>query len=174
MDVDKRFTVMGFSYERGVAEMLHDLGHRAESVLQNELGLALWDQFDGQRHRYPQDYTCPASPDPDHPEVDPGNTHCGNVHFPPNAYCHYQYDRDFEVQSDCDDWINYPDLTGQKTTLNANGWGSDQRGFLKWWFDHFPRNPGTHDGLYNNWWKYIFSFNEVYRIYLPLVLGHQN
>ena len=30
----KRFVIMGFSYERGVGEMLEDLRHRAESELQ--------------------------------------------------------------------------------------------------------------------------------------------
>lgn len=168
-DVNRRFTVMGFSYERGVAEMLHDLGHRAEHVLQGELGLTLWDQFDGQRPRYAQDYACPAAPDATHPEVEPGDTHCGDVHFPPNAYCHYQYDRDLAVQSNCDDWLNYPDLTGQKTTVNAADWGSDQRGFLKWWLGRLPRNPGSHDGLYNNWWKYIFPLRPPPKIHLPLV-----
>src|SRR5436190_769699 len=32
--VEKRFTVMGFSYERGVGEQLHDLGHLVEEAVQ--------------------------------------------------------------------------------------------------------------------------------------------
>ena len=43
--VDRTFVVMGFNYERGEAEMLHDLGHRAESLIQPAIGLALWDRF---------------------------------------------------------------------------------------------------------------------------------
>lgn len=154
--VSKQFTVMGFSYEREVAEMLHNLAHRAESVLGSELGLTLWDQFDGQRQRYAQDYACPPSPDSGHPGVDPNNTHCGNVHFPPNAYCQYQYDRDLPVQSDCADWLNYPNLTGQKRTVNFDTWGGNQSSFLQWWLGHFPHNPGIQNDIYNNWWKYIF------------------
>lgn len=152
----KHFAVMGFSYERGAAEMLHNLAHRAEFTLQRELGRGLWDQFDGQLYRYTQDYACPVAPDAGHPEVDADSTHCGNVHFPPNAYCHYQYDRKLAVQSDCDDWLNYPNLTGQQTTINADTWGGNHRDFLKWWLGHLPRKPDTHNGLYNNWWKYIF------------------
>ena len=29
----RRFVIMGFNFERGVGEMLEDLGHRAESIL---------------------------------------------------------------------------------------------------------------------------------------------
>jgi hypothetical protein len=31
----RRFVIMGFSYERGVGEMLENMGHRAESILEN-------------------------------------------------------------------------------------------------------------------------------------------
>jgi hypothetical protein len=154
--VSRPFVVMGFNYERGVPEMLHDLGHRAEALVQAGVGLALWDRFDGQRTRYGQDYACPAAPDATHPEVDPSNTNAGNVHFPPNAYCHYQYDRDFPVLSDADDWANFPQLTGRQTTINASTWGSTQRGFLVWWLGRFPRHAGKTGGVENNWWRYVF------------------
>lgn len=147
---------MGFSYERTVAEMLHNLGHRAEALVQGGIGLTLWDRFDGQRDRYAEDYTCPAQPDADHPEVDATSTHVGNVHFPPNAYCHYQYDRDHPVLSDADDWANFPNLTGRQTVVNASTWGSTQRGFLIWWLGRFPRHPGIADGVQTDWWRYLF------------------
>src|SRR5574338_1440942 len=46
----RRFVIMGFSYERGVGEMLENLGHRAESILQktfeNRRGADnLWERF---------------------------------------------------------------------------------------------------------------------------------
>jgi hypothetical protein len=154
--VARRFVVMGFSYERTVAEMLHNLGHRAEALVQGGIGLTLWDRFDGQRDRYAEDYTCPAQPDADHPEVDATSTHVGNVHFPPNAYCHYQYDRDHPVLSDADDWANFPNLTGRQTVVNASTWGSTQRGFLIWWLGRFPRHPGIADGVQTDWWRYLF------------------
>jgi hypothetical protein len=153
--VDRPFVVMGFSYERTVAEMLHDLGHRSEAMIQTGIGLDLWDRFDGQRGRYAQDYACPAQPDPTHPEVTT-NAHAGNVHFPPNAYCHYQYDRDHPVLSDADDWASFPDLTGRQTVVNASTWGGTQRGFLIWWMGRFPRRPGGSPTVSNDWWRYVF------------------
>ena len=156
----KEFTFMTFNYSRGVAEMLHSMGHRVENVLQQELGMELWDRFDGQRQRYAQDYEQPPIPDARHPEVNATDTHCGNVHFPPNAYLHYEYNRDFPVQSDCDSWLYYPNLDGSQTILNCDVWGCDQYGFLRWWLTHIPHNPGASNGIYHNWWKYVFRFGE--------------
>ena len=152
----RSFVVMGFNYERGEPEMLHDLGHRAEALVQAGIGLSLWDRFDGQRTRYAQDFACPAAPDATHPEVDPSATHAGNVHFPPNAYCHYQYDRDFPVLSDAYDWANFPHLTGRQTIINASGWGGTQRGFLLWWLGRFPRHAGETGGVEHDWWRYVY------------------
>jgi len=150
--VNRTFAVMGFSYERGVGEMVHDLGHRAEFLIPSNIGYAIWDRFDGQRQRYAQDFFCPAGPDATHPEVDPPVGHAGNPHFPPNAYCHYQYDRDYPVLSDAYDWANYPNLTGAQTAVNA----STQEGFMVWWLGRLPRNPGSTSAGLDNWWRYVY------------------
>ena len=155
-DVTRSISVMGFSYERGIGEMLHDLGHRAEFLIPAGIGYSTWDRFDGQRQRYAQDFACPPEPDPTHPEVDPLVTHAGNVHFPPNAYCHYQYDRDYPVLSDADDWANYPNLTGRTTMVNASTWGATQEGFMVWWLGRFPRNLGAGSAGLNDWWRYVY------------------
>lgn len=161
-DVRKPFVVMGFSYERGEPEMLHDLGHRAEGLVQTGIGLAIWDRFDGQRERYVEDFFCPAQPDGTHPEIaDPSATHAGNVHFPPNAFCHYQYDRDFPVMSDADDWANFPNLTGRQTLINSNTWGGTQQGFIIWWLGRFPRLSGTALGVERDWWRYVYLTARV-------------
>ena len=154
--VARTFAVMGFSYERGVGEMVHDLGHRAEFLVPASIGYALWDRFDGQRQRYAESFFCPPAPDATHPEVDPPVGHAGNPHFPPNAYCHYQYDRDYPVLSDADDWANYPNLTGAQTTVNASTWGGTQEGFMVWWLGRLPRNPGGTAAGLNNWWRYVY------------------
>jgi hypothetical protein len=154
--VARPFVVMGFSYERSSAEMLHNLGHRAEALVQEGIGLALWDRFDGQRGRYGQDFACPEQPDAGHPEVNAVSAHAGNVHFPPNAFCHYQYDRDHPVVSDADDWTNFPNLTGRQTVVNSGSWGATQGGFMIWWLGLFPRNPGSTDGVRHDWWRYVF------------------
>jgi hypothetical protein len=151
------FTVMTFNYERGVPEMMHDLGHRTENYVRSHIGPVLWDAFDGQNQRYAELYDDPAAPDSVHPEVDATNTHCGNVHFPPNAFKHYQYLRDLAVQSDCDDWVNFPNLTGRKTTITRDSWGNTEIGYYRWWLGHIPRNAGwTANGFFNNWWRYVF------------------
>ena len=160
-DVREPFVVMGFSYERGEPEMLHDVAHRAEGLIQSGIGFGIWDRFDGQRPRYAQDFACPAQPDATHPEVDPSSTHAGNVHFPPNAYCHYQYDRDFPVVSDADDWANFPNLTGQTTVINSDVWGGTQRGYLVWWMGRFPRHHGFSAGVANDWWRYVYLAKVV-------------
>ncbi len=157
-NIERDFTLMTFNYSRGVAEMLHSLGHRVENELLTSLGEQMWNDFDGQMSRYSQNYDQPKFPDTQHPEVDAQNTHCGNVHFPPNAYLHYQYDRDYPVQSDCDRWLTYPDLADDKITLNCEVWDCTQYGFLKWWLYHIPHNPGSTNGIHHNWWKYVYSF----------------
>ena len=155
-NVRKPFVVMGFSYERGDPEMLHDLGHRAEGLIQSGIGFGLWNRFDGQWPRYSQDFACPAQPDASHPEVDALSAHAGNVHFPPNAFCHYQYDRDYPLLSDADDWANYPNLTGRQTLINSSAWGGTQQGFLVWWMGRFPRHAGSTLGIEHDWWRYVF------------------
>jgi hypothetical protein len=152
----RTFAVMGFNYERQEAEMLHDLGHRAEALVQAGIGLTLWDRFDGQRARYGEDFACPSQPDATHPEVPDGVTHVGNVHFPPNAYCHYQYDRQHPVVSDADDWLNFPALTGATTVIDASTWEATQQGYMVWWLGHLPRNRGTFNGANTDWWTYVF------------------
>ena len=154
--VRKPFAVMGFSYERGEPEMLHDLGHRAEGLIRAGIGLSLWDRFDGQWERYAQDFACPAQPDAGHPEVTGAVVHAGNVHFPPNAYCHYQYDRDLAVTSDADDWANFPHLTGRTTVINSSTWGGTQQGFIVWWLGRFPRHRGKSAGVELDWWRYVY------------------
>ena len=153
---NRTFAVMGFSYERAESDMLHDLGHRAEALIQGGIGMTLWNQFDGQWPRYTQDFFCPAQPDASHPEVPAGVTHVGNVHFPPNAYCHYQYDRQHPVVSDADDWLNFPALTGATTIIDSSTWGGTQQSYTLWWLGHLPRHRGTANGVNTDWWTYVF------------------
>ena len=163
-DVSRTFAVMGFSYERGIGEMVHDLGHRAEFLIPAAIGYLIWDRFDGQRQRYAEDFFCPGEPDATHPEVDPPVGHAGNVHFPPNAYCHYQYDRDYPVLSDADDWANYPNLTGRQSIVNSSTWGGTQEGFMIWWMGRFPRNPGSTSAGLNDWWRYVYPSARAHPI----------
>jgi hypothetical protein len=65
------------------------------------------------------------------------------------------------VWSTCDDWLNYPDLIGQRRQVNCHDWGEgDIRAHHKWWLRRLPRAPGRTDGRLNNWWAYVVDFNR--------------
>jgi hypothetical protein len=146
----RRFVVMGFSYERGVGEMLENMGHRAESILEKTFegqGGAdnLWKRF----IRYEK--------------IAPGRAAVGNIHFAPNSQRDYDWNNPYPVPSECDDWLyNFPDFKGVVRTVTAAEWGSgDIRKHHKWWFRHVPKIGGSTNGILNNWWRYIMNPNDV-------------
>ena len=146
----RRFVVMGFSYERGVGEMLENLGHRVESIMQKTFeGLRgeanLWERF----CRYDK--------------ISPGRAAVGNVHFAPNSVRDYDWGNPSKVVSECDDWLyNFPNFKGIRRTVNARDWGNgDIRKHHKWWLNHIPKTGGEINGIYNNWWYYIMDPNHV-------------
>jgi len=165
----RRFVVMGFNYERGVGEMLEDLGHRVESIMahvfaglpeqprqQGLLGVLgigrarpspgavdlsgnLWSQFIR------------------HERTHPGLAACGNVHFAPNSTTDYDWGNPRPVLSNADDWLNYPNFTGQRRWMSCADWGNgDIRQHHLWWMRRFPHVEGTTPtGRLNNWWQYV-------------------
>jgi hypothetical protein len=149
----KAFVIMGFSYERGVAEMLHDLCHRSEATL--SLAYVSWD---AKAPRNPWEKFA-ANATQSH-----GEANVGSCHYPPNALADYDYENPSFVMSAADDWYNYPVLTGFKKNVNKDSWGGSdyERNYLKWWFSHLPRREGTGPyGKLNNWWRYIFEYNDT-------------
>src|SRR5512133_958277 len=98
------FPHAGF-YERGVGEMLENLGHRVESIMQKTFeGLNgeanLWERF----CRYDK--------------VSPGRAALGNVHFAPNSVRDYDWGNSSKVVSECDDWLyNFPNFKGGRRTV---------------------------------------------------------
>ena len=145
----KRFVVMGFNYERKVGCMLENLGHRAESIIaQVYRGRAgegnLWERFT----RYDQ--------------IAPGRAACGNVHFAPNSTRDYDWGNPRAVMSECDDWLSFPDVTGERRRVTCRDWGNgDMRLHHLWWFERIPHVGGETDGVRNNWWQYIADPNTV-------------
>lgn len=159
----KELNIMGFSYERGVSEMIEDLGHRTEGTMRSLYGgwafgygspptqplssLTNWDKFSA------KDY-------------DPGPpAGCGFIHgslntptYNPSNYWGYDWENNNSVQSTCNDWLNFPNLTGQTETINCDAWGCDGYSFKKWWFAHLPRYEGKTDGKWNNWWRYVLDY----------------
>jgi hypothetical protein len=146
----RRFVIMGFSYERGVGEMLENLGHRAESIMQKTFEPLhgddnLWERFT----RYEK--------------TSPGRAALGNVHFAPNSDRDYDWNNPSTVQSECDDWLyNFPDFKGLSRLVTASEWGNgDTRKHHVWWMNHFPKRAGRTNGIHHNWWQYIMNPNNV-------------
>jgi hypothetical protein len=141
---------MGFSYERGVGEMLENMGHRAESIMEKTFEKLsgednLWKRF----IRYEKTH--------------PGQAALGNVHFAPNSDRDYDWGNHSKVMSECDDWLyNFPDFKGLRRKVTAADWGyGDIREHHKWWLKHFPKINGSKNGIYHNWWQYIANPNIV-------------
>ncbi len=146
----KPFVVYGFNYERGVGEMLEDAGHRTESIMKHIMGTpdytknyadyTDWEKFTA--------YDC----------VVPGKAGVGNVHFAPNSTKDYQWGNTNYVYSNCEDWLNYPNMTAAPQKVNCETWGNgDIREHHKWWFSRLPHIAGINSktGFFNNWWIYF-------------------
>ncbi len=144
----RRFVIMGFNYERGVGEMLEDMGHRAESMLSkvfaNQRGEAnLWERF----IRYDKTH--------------PGRAECGNVHFAPNSLKDYDWGNRRVVPARCDNWYRFPDLSGAPRSVTGTEWGGgDIRRHHVWWLRHFPHYVGEANGISWNWWDYVIDPNR--------------
>jgi hypothetical protein len=145
----KRFVIMGFSYERGVGEMLEAYGHRAESILEETFRSKseknnLWRQFI------------------QYDKIFPGNANVGTIHFAPNSDRDYDWGSPRKVPSNCYDWLNFPDFKGEIREVNASEWGDGEtKKHHMWWFEHLPHVGGDTDGISNNWWEYICNLNNV-------------
>ncbi|MEI6222592.1 MAG: hypothetical protein WCP97_07550 [bacterium] len=153
---NKLLPIMGFSYERGVSEMVEDLGHRTEATMtkvyqtwdSNSISHT-WNRFTLQKNSAPSfnyDY-------------------CGKVHFAPNSVHDYDWANTTPVESACDDFYNYPNLSENPTkrTMTCSEWGCSSLGFFTWWYDHMPKYAGASvDGKSNDWWEYIIDPNAVY------------
>jgi hypothetical protein len=145
----RRFIVMGFSFERGVGEMIHSFGHRAESLL-----IKTFAKTQGKANLYAQFSL--------YDKVAPGKAQVGNIHFPPNADTDYDYNNSRKVSSNCYDWYNFPVFQNDIRQVNADEWGNgDMRTLHKWWLNHLPKVAGRTSGVVNNWWQYIMDPNLV-------------
>jgi hypothetical protein len=150
VDTDRIFVIMGFNYERGVGEMLEDLGHRTESIMRKVYGS--WEPEE--THAWNR-FTL-------YDKVSPGNAACGNVHFAPNSRKDYEWGNKTPVLSSADDWLNYPNLKGERRFMTCADWGNgDIRLHHQWWLKHLPKAPGRgEDGKLANWWKYVVDSNR--------------
>lgn len=145
------FAIMGFNYERGVAETLHNLCHRAEATLTRVHGGWKTDELVHDWARFAANA-----------KQSNGVAACGTCHYPPNGERDYDYDNPRVVLSDADDWLNYPRLSGIRKPVSRETWGGPDyhRNYMGWWFRRLPRAAGTSpEGRLNNWWRYIYEFD---------------
>ncbi len=145
------FAIMGYNFERGVAEMIHNLCHRAESTMARVYGGWKSEQLTTNWARFAA------------AEFKSGAAGLGDCHHPPNAEKGYDYGNPRTVMSTADDWLNYPNLTGTTKPVSCESWGGPDhhRNYMKWWFAHFPKASGVNaDGRLNNWWEYVFHFDR--------------
>lgn len=157
LPVDRAVAGFGFSYERGVAEMLHNLGHRTENHGSREYGgwnienpVTPWDHFTANAWQ----------------TTGQAAYGVGSTHVPFNGMEHYDYANAGIFPSYADDFVlNFPNQTYAAMPMSRDAWGdlgvgNWERGYQRWFFGHVPRGDGTAaDGRQNNWYKYIYDFN---------------
>ncbi|RMG42396.1 MAG: hypothetical protein D6718_13925 [Acidobacteria bacterium] len=150
---ERLFVIMGWNYERGVAEALHSWGHRAESVLDHAYGprtpdrSTTWSAF------------CLID------AKAPGQGSIGDVHFPVNGLADYDYCNPRNVSSDADCWYAYPDLACPRRPVGCDDWSpfreDPHREYLEWWYDHMPHVAGAGaDRFLANWWRYLIDVEQ--------------
>lgn len=171
-DCGRPYFVMGFVSDAGIGNTIHSYGHRIESALSLS---APGQGYFGNCGISPSvvnewtQYVC-------YDKVKPGSAACGDVHEPPNATQGYDYGNARWVQSSCQDWLNYPNLTGSQQAVNVSTWlqtgsqafaGNDHASFMEWWLNHLPHNDGSHVDAHgvtiaNDWWHYILNYQDPY------------
>lgn len=163
----RRFIVMGFSYERGIGEMLEDLGHRAEAILARVFGAESFLYWTYARDRSPRTVTGTALNPFERflcfDQIAPGKANVGTVHYAPNSRADYEWGNPAPVLSCADDWKSFPQLPEPPLyrAMDAREWGTgDIRAHHQWWLAHLPRAPGVTNGIANNWWKYFIDVND--------------
>ncbi len=141
---------MGFSYERGVGEMLEDFGHRTEGTMRRVYGRGgprpgnAWENFTL------------------YDKITPGRAACGNVHYAPNSASDNDWSSAASVASSCDDWLDYPNITGSSRAVSCPDWGCEIRAHHTWWLSHLPHAPGRGpDGKLADWWRYVADFENA-------------
>ncbi len=161
----RRFIVMGFSYERGVGEMLESFGHRAESLISkvfNCQDFVAWAYKQGRAPATVGSTLNLFQQFISFDQIAPGKAGLGTIHYAPNSDRDYDWNNPRHVPSNCYDWYNFPNFKNDVRQVNADEWGNgDIRAHHKWWLKHLPKMAGRKGGVANNWWQYMMDPNLV-------------
>jgi hypothetical protein len=147
-DAKRRFVIMGFNYERGVGQMLENMGHRAESIMDHAFRFKngpenLWKRFI------------------QHEKTNPGEAEVGTLHYAPNSATDYDWGNQTRVKSRWYVWQNFPNLDGAPREVTNDWGGGEIRAHHMWWFKLLPHITGSRGGIAFNWWKYVIDPNQV-------------
>jgi hypothetical protein len=163
--ITRRFVVMGFSYERGVGEMLESFGHRAESLISRVFNCQDFVNWAYTPNREPATVGSNLNLFQQFfsfDQIAPGNAGVGSVHYAPNSERDYDWKNPHMVPSNCYDWFNFPNFKNEVRLVNADEWGNgDIRVHHKWWLLHLPKSAGRTGGVANNWWQYVVDPNLI-------------
>src|SRR5581483_8672158 len=161
----RRFIVMGFSFERGMGEMLESYGHRTESILGKVFNCQDFITWAYKPRRNPATVNGALNPFQRFlcfDQIAPGKSALGTIHHAPNSTKDYEWGNPAPVQSEYYDWLNFPNFKGDVRTVTAAEWGGGEiRAHHLWWFRHLPKVAGRKNGVHNNWWQYVANPNNV-------------
>jgi hypothetical protein len=154
---NKLVPIMGYNYERGINEVVHDYMHRSESTMARVYG-------DWQENRMNTSFDKFALVAVQSPSF--GFSGCGSAHFTPNSLSDYDYVNSTTVtNSFCDDFFNYPNLHTPSTVLrptSCDRWNCDELEYYRYWMRHLPQASGTGpDGKLNDWLRYVSDPNQA-------------
>jgi hypothetical protein len=154
---NKLVPIMGYNYERGLNEVIHNYMHRSESTMAKVYGD--WQQ-DRMSHAFDK-FALVAAQSPSF-----GFSGCGSAHFAPNSLADYEYSNSTNTaNSFCDDFFSYPNLHTPSTVLrptSCDRWNCDELEYYRYWLRHLPAATGTGpDGKLNDWWKYTSNPNAA-------------
>ncbi len=134
--------------------LMHDIGHRVEATM--VYLTSIWKSEDTQK--YWVNFARWGTG-----ELNTANT-CGNTHFPTNATVGYDYSNTRSEISSCPDWKNFPDLKGERLTINCQNWDCKDSGWQTYWLGSLPSSPGEASMVSNtgkqfsfkkDWWYYL-------------------
>lgn len=164
---EKLLTVMGHNYQRGVAEAMHNHGHRLESIMLHLYGRWITmppgtDYTPGMALNNWEKYTLIDA-------VAPGQGQIGCTHWPVNAVQNYGYWDQNSTVTYRKSWKYYPDIQNleeDKEIVSGATWKTmgypmdNDQGYMINMFKHLPNKAGKNpaDGKLNNWWHYHFDY----------------
>jgi len=149
-ECERVIPIMGPSPERDLACAIENFGHRTEATMTRVYGS--WSQ-NSTSHNWERF----ALVDAQSPSY--SYSGCGSVHYPPNGTSDYDYGNPSTVNSNCDDFANYPNLSEPSTVwqpVDCTDWNCLHLDYFEYWFGHLPRNAECGpDNVANNWWRYF-------------------